>query len=167
MKKTLIYLVVFLPLIFISCSDKPIYHSSISFPNASWQRIEEGKDVEFENINIKSIKDAYDINVSFTHKPTINVDQISFVLRIISPSGLKKETIHTIELKGRDKIKFIGNDLGEIIEIKEPIKQYIMFSEAGNYKIIISNYSDKYEVMGLEKMSIELVKSNLDYKIDK
>jgi gliding motility-associated lipoprotein GldH len=167
MKKTLIYLVILLPLIFISCADKPIYEGSIAFPNASWQRIEQGKDIEFDNINIKNIKDAYDINVSLTHKPTINVDNISFVLRIVSPSGMKKETIHTIELKDRDKVKFIGSDLGEIIEIKEPIKQYAMFSEKGEYKMIISNYSEKYEVLGLEKIGLEIVKSNLDYQIDK
>ncbi|MDD2191763.1 MAG: hypothetical protein PHO12_04405 [Bacteroidales bacterium] len=169
MKKAFSYLVVFivLPIIFISCSKEQVYENSISFPNNTWQRIEDGKDITFEKINIKSVKDDYDFNISFIHKPNINVDQISFILRIISPSGISKETIHTIELKGRDKDKFIGNNLGEIIEIKEVIKQYTTLPEVGEYKVIISNYSDRYEITGLEKITLEVIKSNLDYKIEK
>ena len=167
MKKTFNYLVVLIifPLFFISCNNEEIYEHSISFPNNSWQRIEEGKDITFEKINIKSVKDDYDINVSFVHKPTINVDKISFILRIISPSGISKETIHTIELKDRDKVKFVGSNLGEIIEIKEAVKQYITLPEVGEYKIIISNYSESYEIKDLEKITLEVVKSNLDYEI--
>ncbi|MBP6429215.1 MAG: hypothetical protein KA273_02330 [Bacteroidales bacterium] len=169
MKKAFNYLVVLiiLPLIFSSCSKDKIYEDSISFPNSSWQRIKEGKDITFEKINIKSVKDDYDFNISFVHKPSINVDAISFILRIISPSGISKETIHTIELKNRDKSKFIGNNLGEIIEIKEVVKQYSTLPEVGEYKVVISNYSEKYEITGLEKITLEIIKSNLDYKIEK
>ncbi|MFA7081602.1 MAG: hypothetical protein WC135_03220 [Bacteroidales bacterium] len=169
MKKAFNYLVVLiiLPLIFSSCTKNQVYEDSISFPNSTWQRIEEGKDITFEKIIIKSVKDEYDFNVSFVHKPTINVDEISFILRIISPSGISKETIHTIELKGRDKAKFIGNNLGEIIDIKEVVKQYSTLPEVGEYKVIISNYSNKYEIKGLEQITLEIIKSDLDYKIEK
>ena len=169
MRKIINYSIIafFFCLVFTSCTKKPIYENKVEFTNHSWQRIEAGKDIKFDKIKIKSIKDSYDINVSFSHTPTINVDEISFVLRIISPSGIRKESIHTIKLKDRDGKKFIGNKSGEIIEVKEPVKQYAFFSEEGDYTIIISNYCEKYQVDGLINIGLEVKKSNLDYEIEK
>lgn len=158
---------VFFSLIFVGCDNKPIYQNTLNFPSQKWERIEEGKDMKFEKINIKNIEDSYDINVSFRHTKEINIDEISFILRIISPSGISKETIHTIKLKDRDGSKFIGSDLGKIVEIKEPVKQYTTLPEKGEYSIIISNYSSKYEITGLENIGLEIEKSNLDYEIEK
>ncbi|MFA6199666.1 MAG: hypothetical protein WC679_04585 [Bacteroidales bacterium] len=169
MRKTINYLIIalFFCLAFVSCGKKQIYEKTVIFPNQTWERIENGKDVKFEKINVKSKEDAYDINISFRHKPTINVDEISFILRIISPSGMKKESIHTLKLKDRYGKKYIGKNLGEEIDIKEPIKQYFFFPEVGEYTIVISNYCEKYEVNGLSNIGIEIVKSDLDYEIEK
>lgn len=169
MRKIINYSIIalFLCLTLVSCSNDSIYKNKIDFPKQSWQRIEAGKDIKFDKIKIKSIKDSYDINVSFFHTPKINVDEISFVLRIISPSGMKKETIHTIKLKDRDGKKFIGKNTGDIIEIKEPIKQYVSFPEEGEYTIMISNYCEKFQVDGLVNIGLEVNKSNLDYDIEK
>ena len=152
---------------FTSCGDKFVYQNTLEFPDQKWDRIEKGKDISFEKINITNIKDVYDINVSFSHTKNINVDEISFILRIISPSGIKKETIHTVQLKDRNAEKFIGSDLGNTVEIKEPIKQYLTFTEKGEYKFIISNYSSKYQVTGLKNIGIEVKKSELDYNVEK
>lgn len=169
MRKIINYSIIafFFCLVFASCTTKPIYENKVEFTNHSWQRIEAGKDIKFDKINIKSIKDSYDINISFSHTPKINVDEISFVLRIISPSGIKKETIHTIKLKDREGKKFIGNKSGEIIEVKEPVKQYVFFPEQGDYTIMISNYCEKFQVDGLVNVGLEVKKSNLDYEIEK
>lgn len=169
MRKIINYSVIafFFCFFLVSCSSDSIYENKIEFPNQSWQRIEAGKDIKFDKIKIKSIKDSYDINVSFYHTPNINVDEISFVLRIISPSGMKKETIHTIKLKDRDGKKFIGKNTGDIIEVKEPIKQYVFFPEQGDYTIMISNYCEKFQVDGLVNIGLEVKKSNLDYEIEK
>lgn len=152
---------------FISCNDKPQYSEIKEFPNQTWDRIESGKDVSFEKINITNLKDIYDINLSFNHTKDINVDEISVILRIESPSGVKKESIHTIALKNRDNEKFVGSDMGEVIEIKEPIKQYYIFTEKGEYKFIISNYSSKFQIKGLRNIGIEVKKSVLDYNVEK
>ncbi len=160
----LLFLISFL---FFSCKDKPAYYEVKEFTNQKWDRIEEGKDISFEKIKINNIKDVYDINVSFAHTRDINVDEISFILRIIAPSGIKKESIHTMVLKDRDNEKFIGSDLGEVIEIKEPVKQYLTLTEKGEYEIIISNYSSKYEVTGLRNIGVEVKKSVLDYDVEK
>lgn len=160
-------LTVIFSIFFVSCGDDFVYQNTVEFPNQKWDRIEKGKDVSFEKIKISNVKDVYDINVSFAHTKDINVDEISFILRIISPSGMKKETIHTMQLKDRSGEKFLGSDLGEIIEVMEPVKQYITFTEKGEYKIIISNYSTKYQVKGLKNIKVEIKKSKLDYNVEK
>ena len=61
---------------FTSCGDKFVYQNTLEFPDQKWDRIEKGKDISFEKINITNIKDVYDINVSFSHTKNINVDEI-------------------------------------------------------------------------------------------
>jgi hypothetical protein len=39
--------------------------------------------------------------------------------------------------------------------------------ELGEYTIKISNYNSKYELTGIENITLEVIKSNLDYEIEK
>lgn len=161
------YIFIIISLVLVGCGNKPVYQNTVSFTNEKWPRIEEGKEIKFEKINIKSVEDTYDINVLFRFKKSINVDEITFILNIISPSGISKESTHTIKLKDREGVNFLGSDLGEIVEIKEIIKQYTTLPELGEYTIKISNYSSKYELTGIENITIEVIESNLDYEIEK
>lgn len=70
-------------------------------------------------------------------------------------------------MKDREGVNFLGSDLGEIVEIKEIIKQYTTLPELGEYTIKISNYNSKYELTGIENITLEVIKSNLDYEIEK
>lgn len=158
---------IIIPLFFISCNKTSIYKDNIKFKGFVWERIGQGKEVRFENINIPNIEDTYDIYVAIRHTPFIDVDEVSFVLRIVSPSGISKETLHTIKLKNREGNKFAGDQLGDMIDIKELVKQFTNFPEKGNYTIIISNYSSKFKISGIMDIGIEIDKSNLDYDIEK
>lgn len=152
----------------VSCKkNKKIYKDRQDFKGYVWNRIEDGKDVSFEKIKIPNIEDTYDIYVSIRHAPMINVDEVDFILKVISPSGIAKQSIHTIKLKDRAGEKFVGDRMGDLIDIKEIVKQYMYFPEKGEYTIVISNYSSKYQIGGIMSIGIEVEKSNLDYDVEK
>lgn len=161
-----VFLITLVSISFISCNNNTVYKETKEFKTNSWNRIKEGKDVTFEKINIPSVEDTYDIYVSFRHTPYINIDEISFVLRVISPSGIKKETVHTIKLKDREGKDFVGEQLGDIIDVKEVVKQYTYFPEKGEYKFVISNFCSKFEVTGIMDVGLQIKKSDLDYDVD-
>lgn len=160
-------LALILSLGFISCDKNSVYKHHEDFKMLTWNRIEGNKEVEFKGINIPSIEDTYDIYVSIRYTPYINVDEVPFVLRIVSPSGISKESLHTIKLKDREGKDFLGEQLGDMIDLKELVKQFTNFPEKGEYSIIISNYSPKYEITGIMDIGLEIEKSNLDYDIEK
>ncbi|MDR0971004.1 MAG: gliding motility lipoprotein GldH [Bacteroidales bacterium] len=161
------FLFVILIIFFSSCQKNNLYTSTIKFNDSKWERIEKGRVVNFKDIKIKDTEDVYDIKLTFRHTKQINTDNINFVLTITSPSGISKETIQEIELKDRNKEKFLGNDLGDIVETSKIIKQYATMPEKGEYTISIANYSSVYQITGLESITLEINKSNLDYKTDK
>lgn len=165
MKRIIIVLLACISL--VACSKSHIYSNEVQFPNQYWPRIDEGKDITFDNVVVPSKDEAYDISLTFRHTAQINIDKISFILRIISPSGIRKETTHTIDLKDRSGVKFAGQQVGDVYDMTSIVKQYFSFGEKGTYKIIISNYCTQYQVDGLISAKIDINKSNLDYDLDK
>ena len=98
-----------------SCGDGDVFKQYKELPGYKWERIEKGKSVVFENINIKNTDDSYDISVMIRHTPYVNEEKISFKMLITSPSGITRESVHTIALKDRNGDKWIGDALGDYI----------------------------------------------------
>lgn len=155
----------FITLVFAGCGKDDVYKRRHTFPQSVWNRIEEGKSVFFEDVKIKNIDDPYHIYVSFRYTPQVNVDRMQFIMRITSPSGTEKETIHSFPLKNREG-KFIGEEVGEYFEIEERCKVFQFFNEPGDYKIEILNFMHKYTVSGMISMGLRIEKAEMDYDIE-
>ncbi|MEE0899877.1 MAG: hypothetical protein UIM25_03180, partial [Bacteroidales bacterium] len=52
-----------------SCSDGDIYKEYQELPGYKWERIDKGKSVVFDNIEIKNTDDSYDVHVMIRHTP--------------------------------------------------------------------------------------------------
>lgn len=150
---------------FVGCSDGEIYKHSHTFPQSTWNRIEDGKSVFFQDVAIKDIESPYHIYVSFFHTPQVNVDRIQIIMRITSPSGVEKESVHGFPLKDREG-KFIGEPMGDVFEIEERCKVLQYFNEPGDYKIEILNFMHQYAVSGLVSMGLRIEKAEVDYNIE-
>ncbi|MBO7270914.1 MAG: hypothetical protein J6U81_06680, partial [Bacteroidales bacterium] len=89
MKKTLKIVFLFtLILSFSSCNKSQVYKEFKTLPNYTWERIEKGKSIEFDNINIENDEEVYDISFHIRHTPYITEDEIKFKLKITSPSSI-------------------------------------------------------------------------------
>lgn len=166
MKTKFLILILFFsfPILISSCGNGDIYKQYKELPGYKWERIEKGKSVMFDNIEIKDTKDSYDIHVMVRHTPFINVDEIKFKMLITSPSGITRESVHTIALKDRNGKQWAGDALGDLIDIDEVCKRYISFPEEGSYVVELVNMGNKYETIGLMELGLKVVKSDLEIK---
>ncbi|MBO7224537.1 MAG: hypothetical protein J6V35_01340 [Bacteroidales bacterium] len=163
MKKTLRIVFLFtLILSFSSCNKSQVYKEFKTLPNYTWERIEKGKSIEFDNINIENDEDVYDISFHIRHTPYITEDEIKFKLKITSPSSIVRESVHTVKLKDKEGKEWLGEAMGDIIDLEVDLKTFYSFIERGLYKIELVNMGQKYQLQGIMEVGIEINKSDLD-----
>ncbi len=105
---------------------------------------------------------AYRVNICNWLKN--NEDKIKFKMLITSPSGITRESVHTIALKDRSGKQWVGEALGDLIDIEEVCKKYISFPEEGLYTIELVNMGNKYETIGIMELGLRVIKSDLEIK---
>ncbi len=163
MKKTLRIVFLFtLILSFSSCNKSQVYKEFKTLPNYTWERIEKGKSIEFDNINIENEEDVYDISFHIRHTPYITEDEIKFKLKITSPSSIVRESVHTVKLKDKEGKEWLGEAMGDMIDLEVDLKTFYSFIERGLYKIELVNMGQKYQLQGIMEVGIEINKSDLD-----
>mgnify|MGYP003411741410 FL=1 len=163
MKKTLRIVFLFtLILSFSSCNKSQVYKEFKTLPNYTWERIEKGKSIEFDDINIENDEEVYDISFHIRHTPYITEDEIKFKLKITSPSSIVRESVHTIKLKDKEGKEWLGEALGDIIDLEVDVKTFYSFIERGIYKIELVNMGQKYQLQGIMELGLEINKSDLD-----
>lgn len=163
MKKILKIVFLFtLILSFSSCNKSQVYKEFKTLPNYTWERIEKGKSIEFDNINIENDEEVYDISFHIRHTPYITEDEIKFKLKITSPSSIVRESVHTVKLKDKEGKEWLGDAMGDIIDLEVDLKTFYSFIERGLYKIELVNMGQKYQLQGIMEVGIEINKSDLD-----
>ena len=163
MKKILRIVFLFtLILSFSSCNKSQVYKEFKTLPNYTWERIEKGKSIEFDNINIENEEDVYDISFHIRHTPYITEDEIKFKLKITSPSSIVRESVHTVKLKDKEGKEWLGEAMGDMIDLEVDLKTFYSFIERGLYKIELVNMGQKYQLQGIMEVGIEINKSDLD-----
>lgn len=163
MKKILkVIFVLVIVTIFSSCNKSQVYKEFKTLPNYTWERIEKGKSIEFDNINIENEEDVYDISFHIRHTPYITEDEIKFKLKITSPSSIVRESVHTVKLKDKEGKEWLGEAMGDMIDLEVDLKTFYSFIERGLYKIELVNMGQKYQLQGIMEVGIEINKSDLD-----
>lgn len=163
MKKILkVIFVLAIVTIFSSCNKSQVYKEFKTLPNYTWERIEKGKSIEFDNINIENEEDVYDISFHIRHTPYITEDEIKFKLKITSPSSIVRESVHTVKLKDKEGKEWLGEAMGDMIDLEVDLKTFYSFIERGLYKIELVNMGQKYQLQGIMEVGIEINKSDLD-----
>ena len=101
---------------FSSCNKSQVYKEFKTLPNYTWERIEEGKTIAFSDILIENDEEVYDIAIHFRHTPYVSEDEVKFKIKIISPSNIIRESVHTVRLKNKEG-EWMGEALGDMIDI--------------------------------------------------
>lgn len=151
--------------VFSSCSKDKVYQDRITFNENSWDRLGKGKTIEFKNINIEDTSIVYDVYVTLRHTPYINESKVKFLMKIIYPQGIVRESVHTIELRDKENKDWLGDAMGDMIDIEKRCRAFITLPEKGNYTITLTNLGTYNKTVGLMDMGVMVKKSNLkEYK---
>ena len=166
MKKVVFYLsLILVALLFASCGKNEVYQDRITFENNTWNRLEGNKTITFKNIEIKDTASLYDIYVTIRHTPYINEGKIKFLMKVIYPSGIVRESIYNIGLKSIDNKKWKGDALGDLIDVEERCRAFVSLPEKGNYTITLTNLGTYVKTVGIMDVGVLIKKSNMkEYK---
>ncbi|MBR5254455.1 MAG: hypothetical protein IKV46_05375 [Bacteroidales bacterium] len=148
--------------VFSSCNKSQVYKEFKTLPNYTWERIEKGKSIVFDDVNIEKEDEVYDISVHVRYTPYITEDEIKFKMKITSPSSIVRESVHTIKLKDKEGKEWLGDALGDMIDLQVDVKTFYTFIERGLYKIELVNMGQKYQLQGIMELGLEINQSNLD-----
>lgn len=163
MKKILkIVFVLLLVVGFYSCNKSQVYKEFKTLPNYTWERIEKGKSISFDDVVINKEDEVYDISVHVRHTPYVTEDEIKFKMKITSPSSIVRESVHTIKLKDKEGKEWLGSAMGDIIDLQVDVKTFYSFIEKGTYKVELVNMGQKYQLQGIMEIGLEINQSNLN-----
>ncbi|MBR1769425.1 MAG: hypothetical protein IJ748_03110 [Bacteroidales bacterium] len=168
-KKFFIYLIPCLFLIFAcSCSKNKVYQDRITLEDNTWDRLEGNKTLIFSDVEIKDTAALYDIYVTLRHTPFVNERAIRFLMKIIYPDGITRESIYTISLKNEESNSWKGDAMGDMIDVEERCRAFVSLPVEGKYTISLTNLGTYNKTIGLMDIGVMIKKSNLkEYKQSK
>jgi len=139
-----------------SCTRGKIFEKYHKFENNTWKRV--GDSVVFET-PIKDTSALYDVFVAIRHTTFYPYDKISVGFTIYYPSGESRYSEHNIVLKD-DRGKFVSEGLGDIWDIRVPVKEKFSFNNIGTYKFEIENLTgNKFLVPGVMEVGLIIKKA--------
>ena len=145
--------------LFSSCSTKPEFEQYHKFDNNTWNRF---NFVNFE-FPVTNTGQEYDVFVCFRYLPQYPEKKINFVLTIYTPSGEMRSSEHKLWLINEDG-KLKGENKGDFIEVKIPVREEISFSETGIAKFEIENKMTKLNTPGIYEIGLIVEKSKEEEK---
>lgn len=144
-----------------SCGRDKVYQERKTFNENTWDRLGKGKTIEFKDIAIEDTSVVYDVYVTLRHTPYINERKVKFLMKIVYPQGIVRESVHTIELRDKDNKDWVGDAMGDMIDVEKRCRAFVSLPEKGNYTITITNLGTYSKTVGLMDMGIIVKKSNL------
>lgn len=148
-------------LLFSSCSKDKVYQERKTFNENTWERLGKGKTIEFKDIAIEDTSTVYDVYVTLRHTPYINERKVKFLMKIVYPQGIVRESVHTIELRDKENKNWVGDAMGDMIDVEKRCRAFVSLPEKGNYTITLTNLGTYSQTIGLMDMGIIVKKSNL------
>ncbi|MBQ7984867.1 MAG: hypothetical protein IJ250_04435 [Bacteroidales bacterium] len=148
-------------MLILSCGKGDVYKSEVSFDNYRWERLTDKKTISFDNIHITDTDAVYDVYVDIRHTPYINEKQVKFLMKIISPDGVTRESSHTIKLTDRYGEKWAGDAAGDLIDIQTKCKSFVSFPKQGDYTITLTNLGMYASMTGIISIGVKVEKADL------
>ena len=151
--------------VLVSCEKDKVYQDRVTFKENTWNRLEDNKTITFKNIKITDTSALYDIYVTLRHTPYINEGRVKFLMKITYPGGITRESIHTVGLRSADNKQWLGDAMGDLIDVEQRCRAFVSLPERGNYTITITNLGTYSKTVGIMDMGIFIKKSDLkEYK---
>ncbi len=161
MEKKFASLLVVAICLFSACSSNVIINETHNFSDMKWMRFEP----ENFDVSVKNIDNCYDINIHVTVDPDIlRIDVLPLIIDIDDSEGGHRMFMAEIPLRDKEG-KLLGQKMGNFEEYTVKVREYFFFNTKGIHAFSIKNGTSYYELNGIASLGLEIVKSNMDIKI--
>lgn len=146
-------LLIFLPMLTISCDRQLVYKEYRTFDNVSWNRL---NILEF-NVPVNAGEEL-DFFLFLRHHTYFPYDNLFVNITFYSPSGDMRSAEYDFKLKD-EKGKWLADGMGELWDIELPIRQNMLFAVSGVCKVRVENKYSKTETPGIVEIGLIARKS--------
>lgn len=146
-------------LCFASCG-KVVFEEEHDIDNQTWMRFEP----EAFDFKISNVEDCYDIDATICVDTTLYLaKEFPLVVDLTSQDGEHRMFYSYIQLRDSQNHS-LGKADGKYVTVKAHIKDYFYFNKPCPYHLEIKQGTSKYEIRGVSKFGVRVVKSDLKVK---
>lgn len=139
---------------FVSCNSDVEFSEYHSFKNPNWP----AKDTVTFQFNITNTAVLYSANLMLRHTESYPYDNMYVFLTTVYPQGQSKtDTINLVLANAKGN--WMGSGMGDLFDLKIPLKRQFRFSKAGLYKIQLVQAMDMNPLPEVVDIGFELVKN--------
>lgn len=150
-------------LLFASCGSKTIYDDSHTFAGDIWKRFEPE---QFE-ADIKNVDDCYDIYVTVTVDTALfRENALPLTMKLSNDNRETRTLFGTVILRNREGTWMGQFDNQGRLTCRHKLRDYFFFNSAGRQDIQISQRTSKYEIRGVKRLGLSIIKAEVELPND-
>lgn len=147
--RTKLLLSTLLIFLMFSCSRDKVFEKHIKMENLVWNRFNE---LSFD-VPIKDTSVNYDFYVAIRHHTDMPFPRIKINFYMSTPDGETRSLDKMIDLKDKDG-KLLGDGLGELWDMVEPVRKDFHFNKTGTCKVELSSRMSNVDLPGILEVGL-------------
>ena len=132
-----------------ACGRTKIYEKHLDNERITWNRF----DVKTFKVDIKDVSSKYDFYVAIRYITQVPYAFITIKSILYTPSGETRIMEHKIKLKDNDGA-LIGEGMGDLWDLVEPIREGFQFIEPGTCIVEISSTMSLADLPGIMQVGL-------------
>jgi gliding motility-associated lipoprotein GldH len=137
-------LLLIIPLTLLACGRGKIFEEHKKTDNMAWDRFEV---ISFD-IPIEKTGVPYDLIFAMRHHTDIPFDEVEINFTMRTPGGETRSRDYIIRIRDREG-NLVGDGMGALWDIRVPMKEGYVFSDAGTCKVEIANRMHRLKTVGI------------------
>ncbi len=138
----------------VSCgSSGPVYEKYVKMKNYTWDRF----DIKNFDIPIEKENRSYDFTIVVRNTESFIYDKLQVYVILTTPSG--EERMREVSIPVRENGKMLGQQTGNVFEVRSVLWKNINIAEIGECKITIENMIPKIQTEGIDEIGIVVKKA--------
>ncbi len=145
---------IIITLLLISCNSRTVFREYNKFDDISWNRM------DFLNFEVPvQENESLDFYLAIRHHTDFPYGFIDVNITFFTPDGEMRSRDYHFNLKN-DELKWKGDGMGELWDIKLPIRKNMIFNKSGKCKIRIENKMNKMETPGIIEVGLTVKRAD-------
>ena len=142
-----------------SCKGKELINETRGFEDNKWLHFSP----ERFDFSVDNIDECYNINIAVTvDTSSFRYSSLPLIVNIYSPSGEQRNFRSTLNMRNKDGI-WLGEWNDGLFTHTTCVRSFFFFNDKGDYKMEIGQGTDRYELGGVNSISLTIEQAELKY----